>query len=290
MNQYPLLKSAKQVMKRVQKWFKINRDKLQLFGEFNTSEVRLGLISPGGTIHLDTDGGCTLSVRSNNLIVACVASCSKIEDKIIQFLQNKQDIGKGCPLDRVEPFKPKTVQHAHTVGRPVSEIAKTKQRERREKLNDNKSSQKFCSVLEATLAAAEQAGRWLVLTERAKSSAAESLYNDPDYVYAALLDLAHTAKHNADHRGLGMPWADFLGQLGSHDFVPNTSTLTIDKFHSDYHITYHGEQLCIEAHLRQGTGLANNCLRIYVVQPRKPGDPIIIGHIGSHLPTADRSH
>jgi hypothetical protein len=145
-------------------------------------------------------------------------------------------------------------------------------------------------VLEAALAAEEAAGNWLVLAERAKTTADASNYIDPDYVHQALMDLAHTARHNSDHQGLGMSWADFLGQRGSHDFVPNSSPYTIERYYKEYHIRYQGEDLCIAAHIRQGNGSADECLRIYVVQPRKPGDPVIVGQIGAHLPIADRSH
>ena len=145
-------------------------------------------------------------------------------------------------------------------------------------------------MLEATLAAAEAAGAWLTLTERAKKTAGESNYVDPDYVYQALVDLAHAARHNSDHQGLGMSWADFLGQRGSHDFVPNSSPDTIKRYHKEYHIRYQGEDLCIEAHIRQGNGSADECLRIYVVQPRKPGDPVIVGQIGAHLSIDGRAH
>lgn len=87
-----------------------------------------------------------------------------------------------------------------------------------------------------------------------------------------------------------MSWAEFLGQRGSHDFVPNSSPDTIKRFYKEYHIRYQGEDLCIEAHIRQGNGSADECLRIYIVQPRKPGDPVIVGQIGAHLPTDERAH
>ena len=87
-----------------------------------------------------------------------------------------------------------------------------------------------------------------------------------------------------------MSWAAFLGERGSHDFVPNSSPDTIKRFYKEYHIRYQDEDLCIGAHIRQGNGAADECLRIYVVQPRKPGDPVIVGQIGAHLPIADRSH
>ncbi|GBL23658.1 hypothetical protein EMGBS6_04430 [Opitutia bacterium] len=189
-----------------------------------------------------------------------------------------------------EVFRRKNIRHAHEMGRPVSEEAKAKRRERREEAVADRPLARFATVIEAALAAEETTGPWLVLTERAKQTARESNYVDPDYVYQALVDLAHAARHNSDEHGLGMSWADFLGQLRGHDFVPNTSPNTIKQYHSAYHITYRGELLSIQAHIRQGTGSAKDCLRIYVVQPRKPGDAVIVGQIGAHLPTDERAH
>jgi hypothetical protein len=176
------------------------------------------------------------------------------------------------------------------MGRPISEEAKAKRRIRREESANDRTPARFASVIEATLAAKADSGEWLILSDRAIQTAKESSYTDPDYVYQALIDLGHTAEHNAEHRGLGISWAEFLGKLGSHDFVPNTSTNTIKRFHGEYHIRHENEERCIASHIRQGTGSARDCLRIYVVQPRKPGDPIIIGQIGAHLPTDERAH
>jgi hypothetical protein len=199
-------------------------------------------------------------------------------------------IGSGRPSEEIVPFHRKNIRHAHEMGRPISEEAKAKRRVRRDEAVADRPPARFASVLEAALAAAEAAGAWLILTERAKKTAAESNYVDPDYVYQALVDLAHAARHNSDHHGLGMPWADFLGQRGSHDFVPNSSPYTIERYHKEYHLRYQGEDLCIAAHIRQGNGSADECLRIYVVQPRKPGDPVIVGQIGAHLPIDGRAH
>lgn len=288
---YPLLKSSEKLLEKVQYWARLHRNRLGILAEYRSNgEVRLIPSSQPPLLDADNLDGCTLSIRDQSLIVACAQACSQIEQAITEFLRKGKLIGPGKPAETTEVFRRKNIRHAHEMGRPVSEEAKTKRRDRKDEAVADRPPARFATVIEAALAAEETTGPWLVLTERAKQTARESNYVDPDYVYQALVDLAHAARHNSDEHGLGMSWADFLGQLRGHDFVPNTSPNTIKQYHSAYHITYRGESLSIQAHIRQGTGSAKDCLRIYVVQPRKPGDPVIVGQIGAHLPTDERAH
>lgn len=288
---YPLLQSSEQLLSKIQYWARLHRDRLGILAEYRAhGEVRL--ISAPQPPLLDTDNlaGCTLSIRDNSLIIACAEACAQIEQALAVFLRKGKLIGSGRPAEQGVPFRRKNIRHAHEMGRPISSEAKAKRRVRRDEAAADRPPARFESVLEATLAAAEASGVWLTLTERAKETAAESNYVDPDYVYQALVDLAHAARHNSDHHGLGMSWADFLGQLGSHDFVPHSSPYTIERYYKEYHLRHQGEDLCIAAHIRQGNGSADECLRVYVVQPRKPGDPVIVGQIGAHLPIDGRAH
>ena len=288
---YPLLKSSEKLLKKVQQWARLHRNRLGILADYRENgEVRIIPASRPPLLDADNLDGCTLSVRDNSLIIACAQTCTQIEEAVAGFLRKAKLIGPGKPTEEVVLFRRKNVRHAHEMGRPVSDEAKAKRRDRRDEAVAGRPPARFATVLAAAIAAQESAGSWLVLTDRAKQTAEESNYVDPDYVYEALVDLAHAARHNSDHQGLGMSWADFLGQLGGHDFVPNTSPNTIKQHYSAYHISYRGETLSIQAHIRQGTGSAKDCLRIYVVQPRKPGDPVIVGQIGAHLPTDERAH
>lgn len=288
---YPILKTPQLLMDKIQFWARLHRNRLGILAEYRPNgEVRLISATQPPLLPADNISGCTLSVRDNSLIVACARACAQIEQAVTNFLRKGKLIGPGRPTAEVVPFRRKNIRHAHEMGRPVSDDAKAKRRERRDEAVADRPPARFASVLDAALAAKEAAGNWLVLAERAKTTAAASNYIDPDYVHQVLMDLAHTARHNSDHQGLGMSWADFLGQRGSHDFVPNSSPYTIERYYKEYHIRYQGEDLCIAAHIRQGNGSADECLRIYLVQPRKPGDPVIVGQIGAHLPIADRSH
>ena len=288
---YPLLKSSAKLLQKVQYWARLHRSRLGIMAEYRSNgEVRLIPATQPPLVDADNLAGCTLSIRDNSLIIACAQTCAQIEDAVAGFLRKAKLIGPGKPTEEVVLFRRKNIRHAHEMGRPVSDEAKAKRRDRRDEAVAGRPPARFATVLASAIAAQEATGPWLVLTDRAKKTAEESNYVDPDYVYQALVDLAHAARHNSDHQGLGMSWADFLGQRGSHDFVPNSSPETIKRFYKEYHIRYQGEDLCIEAHIRQGTGSADECLRIYVVQPRKPGDPVIVGQVGAHLPIADRSH
>jgi hypothetical protein len=288
---YPLLKPAQELTSKIQRWVRIHRTRLGILAEYRPNgEVRLIAATQPPLLSADNISGCTLSVRDNSLIIACAEACAEIEKAVSAFLRKAKLIGQGQPLGQAEVFRRKNIRHAHEMGRPVSDAAKAKRKERREESLSDRPPARFDTVLDAALVAAEAAGPWLILHERAIKTARESHYLDPDYVYQALVDLAHAARYSSEHKGLGMPWADFLGQLGSHDFVPNSSPDTIKRYYKEYHIRYQGEDLCIEAHIRQGNGSADECLRIYVVQPRKPGDPVIIGQIGAHLPIDGRAH
>jgi hypothetical protein len=291
--QYPILRKSSAIMSRIRNWVRIQRCQFNynLIADFiSCDEVRIVNSINGSAVSMDNVDGCTISLRQNTLMISCAESCTSLETKIISFLKKENIVGNKITVPEPEKFIRKNIKHAHELGRPVSDEAKIK---RKEKSFENRNAPKvsrFKTVIEATDAAGDEAGVWLIITERAKQTAEQSCFEDPDYVYKALKDLAYTAKFSCDHQGLGTTWNKFLGELGSHDFVPNTSNNTINKYPAEYHIIHDGEKLSIEAHIRKGTGLAKDCLRIYIVQPRKPGEPVIVAQIGAHLPTADRSH
>jgi len=280
-------------MNRIRNWIRIQRSKYNynLIADFiSCDEVRIVNPINRTSISMENVDGCTISLRQSTLMISCAESCNILQKKIISFLTQEKIIGKKISVTEPEKFIRKNIKYAHEFGRPVSEEAKNKRKEKSLGSETETKHKTFKSVLDATIAAEEEAGPWLIILQRAKETAKDSCFEDPDYVYEALKHLAYTAKYNGDHQGLGTTWNKFLGELGSHDYVPNTSINTINKYPNDYYITYQGERYSIEAHLRKGRGLAKDCLRIYIVQPRKPGDPVIVAQIGAHLPTADRSH
>jgi hypothetical protein len=288
---YPLLKPAQVLTSKIQRWVRIHRTRLGILAEYRPNgEVRLIAATQPPLLSADNISGCTLSVRDNSLIIACAEACAEIEKAVSEFLRKAKLIGQGQPSGQVEVFRRKNIRHAHEMGRQISEEAKAKRRERRELTLSNRPPARFKTVLEAAQAAELESAGWIVLAERALRTASESNYVDPDYVFMALVDLGKAAKQNAQNRGLGMSWAEYLGQLGSHDYSPNSSSDTMKRYPKEYHVRHKGSDHCIGAHIRQGNGSADECLRIYVAQPREPGDPVIIGQIGAHLPIDGRAH
>ncbi|MFM8551197.1 MAG: hypothetical protein ACKOCD_02625 [Nitrospiraceae bacterium] len=270
-------------------WSRNPRVKAKVHADFrHNGEVRLAPISysPTATAQLGDDG-CTLHVQMGFLLVACCKACGWIEDAVCRFLADEKIIARGievveCPVIPRQFPRPQSLARSApvpSVSRRIKKVMLSVVKQRR-----------VASVLEAVEAAARDAGSSLVVTDRALRSAAVSDYNDPDYIYAALMALALAAKTNAAGSGLGMPWTAFLASNGSHDYSPHSSSTTLQRFRKDYVVVHDGVEYLVEAHLCCGTGSGSDSARIYVAQPARPGQPVIVGHVGSHLPIHTRSH
>jgi hypothetical protein len=185
--------------------------------------------------------------------------------------------------------KPKALSkpQPQTENQPISKLRQPKPPKRKD-LPATKSLT-YPTVVDACFAAERDAAGWLKIADRAKTSAKTSNFVDPDYIYEALMALARAAKLNANG-GLGMSWEHHLKMNGAHDYCAHSSEGTLGQFAKDYHIAYMGSSYCIESHIRCGTGNGCDSARIYVAQPRRPGQPVIVGHVGSHLPILARSH
>lgn len=270
-------------------WSRKPRIKATVHADFrHNGEVRLAPIgySPTATAQLVGDG-CTLHVQAGYLLVACCKACSWIEESVCRFLAQKKIIARGvevveCPVIRRQFPRPLSI----ALRSPTALI---RRRVKKSAISVIK-SYKFSSVLEAVKAAQRDAGPMLVVTDRALRSAALSDYNDPDYIYDVLMILAFAAKTNASGSGLGMPWTEFLARNGSHDYTPHSSPVTLQRFRKEYLVVHEGVEYLIEGHVSCGTGSGSYSARIYVAQPARPGQPVVIGHVGSHLPIHSRSH
>ena len=270
-------------------WSRNPRVKAKVHADFrHNGEVRLAPIgySTAAAAQLGGDG-CTLYVQAGCLLVACCKACSWIEEAVCRFLADEKIIARGVEVVEC-PVIPRQFPRPLSVLRTAS-VAPVRRRIKRVAHSVAK-SRRFFSVLEAVQAAARDAGSMLIVTDRAFRSSAVSDYNDPDYIYAALMALALAAKTNAGGSGLGMPWADFLAGNGAHDYSPHSSDATLQRFRKDYLVVHAGTEYLIEAHVRCGTGSGSDSARIYVAQPSRPGQPVVVGHVGSHLPIHARSH
>lgn len=274
---------------KLKAWARKPHIKAKVHADFRQNgEVRLAPIgySQAAAAHLG-NSGCTMHVQAGFLLVACSKACQWIEEAVCQFLAAQRIITRGVELVEC-PIIPRRIPRASSLHR-LAPAAPVRRRVKKDIAQVVK-FRRFSSVLEAAEAAARDAGPWLVVTDRALRSAALSDYNDPDYIYAALMALALAAKTNAGGSGLGMAWVDFLSSAGSHDYCPHSSDATLQRFRRDYIVVHDGEEHLIEAHVRCGTGSGSDSARIYVAQPERPGLPVVVGHVGSHLPIAGRSH
>jgi hypothetical protein len=280
---YPISNPAK-LASELKAWAHKRHVKAKVLADFRLNgEVRL---APVGQAQLG-DCGCTLFVQAGHLLVACSKACHWIEEGVSQFLESQRVISRG--VDVVDcPVVPRRFPRPLSAVRSAPD-ASARRRVKRAILSVVK-SQRFASVLDAVRAAARDAGPDLIVTDRALRSAALSDYNDPDYIYDALKALALAAKSNVSGSGLGMPWTDFLAQNGSHDYSPHSSDVTLQRFRKDYLVVHGGVEYLIAAHVRCGTGSGSESARIYVSQPARPGQPVVVGHVGSHLPIHARSH
>jgi hypothetical protein len=280
---YPIINPAK-LASELKAWAHKRHVKAKVLADFRRNgEVRL---APVGQAQLG-DCGCTLFVQAGHLLVACSKACYWIEEGVSQFLESQRVISRG--VDVVEcPVVPRRFPRPLSAVRS-SPVTSVRRRIKRTVLSVVK-VRRFASVLDAVQSASHDAGPYLIVTERALRSAAVSDFNDPDYIYDALMSLALAAKSNVAGSGLGMPWTDFLAQNGSHDYSPHSSDVALQRFRKDYLAVHGGVEYLIAAHVRCGTGSGSESARIYVAQPARPGQPVLVGHVGSHLRIQARSH
>jgi len=284
-----LIKNMNALASGLKAWSHKRHVKAKVHADFrHNGEVRLAPIgySPAAAA-LTGDDGCTMFVQTGFLLVASCKACRWIEDAVCRFLTDENIIARGvevveCPVIRRQFPRPLSIVRTSPVKLVRRRIKRADQLMIKVR--------RFSSVLEAVKAATSDGGPELVITDRALRSAAISDYHNPDYIYSSLMALALAAKINAGGSGLGMPWADFLAGNGAHDYVPHSSDATLQRFRKDYLVVHAGVEYLIEAHVRCGTGSGSESARIYVAQPARPGQPVVVGHVGSHLPIHARSH
>jgi hypothetical protein len=285
---YALVNSAA-LATELKAWSRKPRIKAKVHADFRRNgEVRLAPIGHPQAVsaQLGADG-CTLHVQAGHLFVACCKACSWIEEAVCGFLSSRRVISLGVSVVEC-PVIPRRFSSPWSVLRPAP-AAHARRRVKKTATTIIK-PRRFSTVLEAVEAARREAGSALVVTDRALRSAAISDYNDPDYIYDVLMALALAAKTNAGGSGLGMPWSEFLAGNGAHDYTPHSSPATLQRFRKDYLVVHDGVEYLIEAHVCCGTGSGSDSARIYVAQPARPGQPVVVGHVGSHLPIHSRSH
>ncbi len=289
MKSFPIV-SGLALMPGLKDWAHNRRNRSVVSADFRQNdEVRLVPNTKATLVNrYQGDYGCTLYVQSCFLRIACSDECEWIEKSVSKFLLKKRIISYG--VEEVEcPKVPRRVPQSLSKKGPAS-FTPNSYKEKKKLKNNAFKNFKYATVIEAVKAANHDAGAYLIITERALNSATESNFHDPDYVYKALMDLSLAAQENAKGSGLGKSWKTFLGEKGSHDYCSHSSTSTLQRFSKEYTVSHDGNDYNIESHIRKGRGADSEAIRIYLSQPDKKGDPVVVGHIGSHLSTDMKSH
>ncbi len=254
----------------------------------NEAGTELRLTSLGstnnGTMRYIDQPGCTLTLNGLLLHISCAPSVVWIEKAVLKGLRKA---GVHCtpiltpkPLVRATITR-QTVQHPKPKLIPAVKAKKTTAVIKR--------SGTYATVEEACKAAERDSKGWIVFTNRAWDTAMESNYDDPDYVYRALVALGRTAFLNSKG-GLGQSWEFHLKKNGPHQYCAHSSEGALAQFPGEYHVNHEGRRYCIESHIKRGNGSGSDSIRIYVSQPQAPGQPVIIGSVGPHLPIPTRGH
>lgn len=244
--------------------FRTDRNSCRFHAKWQSDEVHLVPRSGRGQV--------IVTARNRELIVNFDEALEWLGKIVLRALREG-----GLSLQRVGPEAPKLerkfVQYDHLRGgdrvRPKSH-------------DDSDNAKRPLETLERALAEAEtKGGKWLLITETARRSAAGYHYTKPQEITDALLVLAKAAELNAEGK-LGMSWRDYLRKAG-FDFSPHSSSTALGKYGWQYKVWANGARVFAAAHVCLGTGSAPHCARIYVRQPDKPGDPVIVGSVGPHL-------
>ena len=142
------------------------------------------------------------------------------------------------------------------------------------------------SVAEAVQRAAERA-QYLVFTEAAFETAADSPYRRPAEILATLERLDELAGLYADPEGFGRSLGQAAEELGL-TWRQNVSELARSRRPHAYSVTYDGERLELGPHVAIGSGSgAGFIARIYLHVADGSGDVprgLYVGHVGRHLP------
>jgi hypothetical protein len=219
-----------------------------------------------------------VTLRNGQLTIANSSANAWIAAEVIKVLRKARIKLTALPEDTPQLAR-RFVLHAHIKGdcRP---------RDSKSRARDEGQRQTAHLLLEAVKAASALAGKWVFITPEAIESASKYRFTSPEEITNAILALGEAARINAQG-GLGVSWAAFMKRKG-FAYSPNSSRTAMDMFRDQYHATVNGRKVTTPGHVCFGTGKPPYCARIYVHQPDKPGDPVVIGSVGPHLDIASR--
>jgi hypothetical protein len=287
-NSYTLTGRVSSLSVALASWLRSHQGKTVLpYNNPTGTELRLTPLHSncGGVSYIDQPG-CTLTLKGLQLHVSCVPSLNWIEKAVLKALRKTgitctpifgKKRSSSTAVIRTLPQPPRVQTKTATTPKP------------KKKVDPTNATSKFRSVEEACKAAERDAEGWIVITNRAWNTAKDSNYGDPDYVYNALMALGLAAFLNSKG-GLKQSWEFHLKTNGPHNYCAHSSEGTLAQFPGEYHVNHEGRRYCIESHIKRGNGSGSDAIRIYLCQPEVPGQPVIVGSIGPHLPILTRGH
>jgi len=288
MNSYTLNRSISSLSEALASWLRSHQGKAVLpYNNEAGTELRLTPLPRNiGDVSYIDQPGCTLTIKGLLLHISCVPSLSWIEQAVLKALRKA---GVNCtPIFGGKPSKRSAIIQAPS-QRPQPQTKPAVAPKPKKKAETVKLPGKYATVEEACRAAERDANGWIVMTNRAWSTAKDSNYDDPDYVYNALTALGRAAFLNSQG-GLRQCWEFYLKTNGPHNYGAHSSEGTLAQFPGEYHVNHEGHRYCIESHIKRGNGSGSDAIRIYLCQPEVPGQPVIVGSIGPHLPILTRGH
>ena len=224
------------------------------------------------------NGRVIITIRNGQLTISGSDNTKWIQDEVVSVLKRGR-----VQLDPIVT-NPVKLERRFIIHDHMRTSCSPK---RRSSTKDNLKIQTAHLMIDALHSVEKELGRWVVFSDEAWQSAAKYRYTDLDKVKSALKALAEAARINGEGRGLGMPWEAFMSLRGV-SYSPNSSKTVRQRFSNQYSVSINGKRLLTEAHVCFGVGKPPHCARIYLRQPDKPGDPVIIGSVGPHLDIVSR--
>lgn len=224
------------------------------------------------------DGQVIMTLRDGRLTLSYAPKNEWIVAEIRRVLTNSQIDLKAQPQESTQLTR-RYITHAHMRGDCRPRANKSRK--------ERKNRQTAYLLSQALEEAAAIAGKWVVISNEARKSAARYRYVYPGEITHAIVTLGEAAKLNTNG-GVGVEWSEFMSDR-KLKYSPHSSDTAMNKFAAQYRATVNGVRVPTPGHVSFGTGKPPYCARIYVHQPDKPGDPVIIGSVGPHLDIASRN-
>jgi len=217
-------------------------------------------------------GKVIVTVRGGKVTINAAPGLDWILKEVVKVVRRADPLISILPEAKLT-LPRRRVGHAHLRSSNCLKANKPKE--------TGRSPQTAFLLLDAVSDVEHELQGWVVFTDTARRTAASYRFVDLDAVRKALRALGEAARTNAQG-GLGTTWQKFLeGEKVS--FSPKSSKTTKDRYGDQYTVVHQGRRLLTEAHVCFGTGKSPFMARIYLRQPDKPGDPVIIGSMGPHL-------